>query len=191
VRVLRSSSWAGVAMFGNGPDTDARLGTRVLAAFCQPPMPLPSGAASGRRLYEQDAGLPDSFEAKDPELRNPSYPPPDEVTLDFAHSTRHSKEQHTPLTKERPVQSQRWWKRIVNTKHQRIFLLVILLQGLAVLALQGAIFGQLDQELDLDNRYLKSISVYLALFILAEITEILFALDALRLRNFLQGEGRD
>jgi hypothetical protein len=128
--------------------------------------------------------MPSSKQREFAEEHGEMYPPDDGQTFT-------SKETHSPLQKNQAavVQRERWFRRIVKTRHQRLFLFVILVQGIAVLALQSTLFGMLDKDLDLSTRYLKSIEVYLSLFILAEVTEILFALDALRLRNFLQVVG--
>lgn len=65
-------------------------------------------------------------------------------------------------------------------------MVTILLQGFVVLAMVAAVFAFVEDNVDLSLSQYKTVPCYLALFILAEIFEVLMAFDALRLRNVIQ-----
>lgn len=66
------------------------------------------------------------------------------------------------------------------------FMITILIQAFVVLAMVAATFAFVNEQVDLQAPQYKTIPCYLALFILAEIFELLMAFDALRLRNVIQ-----
>ncbi|GJE95127.1 hypothetical protein PsYK624_113080 [Phanerochaete sordida] len=65
-------------------------------------------------------------------------------------------------------------------------MVTILLQGFVVLAMVASVFTFVEEDVNLDLAQYKTVPCYLALFILAEIFELLMAFDALRLRNVIQ-----
>ncbi|EKM55431.1 uncharacterized protein PHACADRAFT_256055 [Phanerochaete carnosa HHB-10118-sp] len=75
---------------------------------------------------------------------------------------------------------------LLSTRAQRFFMVTILLQGFVVLAMVATVFAFVEEDVDLTLPQYKTVPCYLALFILAEIFELLMAFDALRLRNVIQ-----
>lgn len=74
----------------------------------------------------------------------------------------------------------------LGTRAQRFFIGTICIQAIAVLAIISIVFHLVDQHVDLSSSNYRTIPCYLALFVLAEIFELLMAFDALRLRNVIQ-----
>ncbi|KAF8503574.1 hypothetical protein F5888DRAFT_1004223 [Russula emetica] len=74
----------------------------------------------------------------------------------------------------------------LGTRAQRFFIGTICIQAIAVLAIISIVFHFVDEHVDLSSSYYRTIPCYLALFVLAEIFELLMAFDALRLRNVIQ-----
>jgi len=62
-------------------------------------------------------------------------------------------------------------------------------EAVAVLAIISIVFSLVSEHVDLNLTNYKTIPCYLALFVLAEIFELLMAFDALRLRNVIQLAG--
>ncbi|KAJ3528150.1 hypothetical protein NM688_g8033 [Phlebia brevispora] len=77
-------------------------------------------------------------------------------------------------------------ERLMSTRAQMAFMITILVQGFVVLAMVAATFAFVNEHVDLNLVQYKTIPCYLALFILAEMFELLMAFDALRLRNVIQ-----
>ncbi|KAI0006018.1 hypothetical protein BJV74DRAFT_801610 [Russula compacta] len=77
----------------------------------------------------------------------------------------------------------------LGTRAQRFFIATICIQAIAVLAIISIVFHLVAEHVDLTVSYYKTIPCYLALFVLAEIFELLMAFDALRLRNVIQLAG--
>ncbi|EMD38539.1 hypothetical protein CERSUDRAFT_82818 [Gelatoporia subvermispora B] len=75
---------------------------------------------------------------------------------------------------------------VLGTRSQRAFMGTILLQGIVVLVMVSITFRFVAEHVDLTEPRYKTLPCYLALFILAEIFEVLMAFDALRLRNVIQ-----
>ncbi|TFK54900.1 hypothetical protein OE88DRAFT_973756 [Heliocybe sulcata] len=80
-------------------------------------------------------------------------------------------------------------ERFLGTRAQRSFMATILVQTVAVLVMVAIVFRLVEDHVDFNASRYKTIPCYLALFALAEIFEILLALDALRLRNVIQLAG--
>jgi len=80
-------------------------------------------------------------------------------------------------------------ERFLGTRAQRSFIATILFQTVAVLVMVAIVFRLVEDYVDFNTSRYKTIPCYLALFALAEIFEILLALDALRLRNVIQLAG--
>ncbi|KAI0306591.1 hypothetical protein B0F90DRAFT_1808253 [Multifurca ochricompacta] len=74
----------------------------------------------------------------------------------------------------------------LGTRAQRFF---IATKAVAVLAIISLVFRLVAEHVDLNKPNYKTIPCYLALFVLAEIFELLMAFDALRLRNVIQLAG--
>ncbi|CCL99117.1 uncharacterized protein FIBRA_01131 [Fibroporia radiculosa] len=75
---------------------------------------------------------------------------------------------------------------LLSTRAQRAFIGTVVLQAVVVLVMVAISFKFVEEHVDYTlNRY-KTLPCYLALFVLAEIFELLMALDALRLRNVIQ-----
>lgn len=74
----------------------------------------------------------------------------------------------------------------LGTRAQRLFIATISIQAIAVLAIISIVFHLVSEHVDLEQSNYKTIPCYLALFVLAEIFELLMAFDALRLRNVIQ-----
>jgi len=62
-------------------------------------------------------------------------------------------------------------------------------EAVVVLAIISIVFSLVAEHVDLNLTNYKTIPCYLALFVLAEIFELLMAFDALRLRNVIQLAG--
>ncbi|KAI9509366.1 hypothetical protein F5148DRAFT_765969 [Russula earlei] len=77
----------------------------------------------------------------------------------------------------------------LGTRAQRSFIGIICLQAVAVLAIISVVFGMIANHVDLSLANYKTVPCYLALFVLAELFELLMAFDALRLRNVIQLAG--
>ncbi|KAH9063453.1 hypothetical protein EDB87DRAFT_1603804 [Lactarius vividus] len=77
----------------------------------------------------------------------------------------------------------------LGTRAQRLFIATISIQAIAVLAIISIVFHLVSEHVDLSLANYKTIPCYLALFVLAEIFELLMAFDALRLRNVIQLAG--
>ncbi|KAI0798046.1 hypothetical protein C8Q75DRAFT_740468, partial [Abortiporus biennis] len=75
---------------------------------------------------------------------------------------------------------------LLSTRAQKAFMGTILLQGIIVIVMVGIVFGFVADEVDFNVPRYKTLPCYLALFVLAEIFELLMAFDALRLRNVIQ-----
>lgn len=81
---------------------------------------------------------------------------------------------------------------IPSTKWTWAFMLIVLIQAMASLALEAYVFGEFQTNLDLQNKPgappgpIKTIPTYLALFIFGFIYELVLAYDALRLGNTIQ-----
>jgi len=77
----------------------------------------------------------------------------------------------------------------LGTRAQRLFIATICIQAIAVLVIISIVFHLVVQRVDLSAANYKTIPCYLALFVLAEVFELLMAFDALRLRNVIQLAG--
>jgi len=77
----------------------------------------------------------------------------------------------------------------LGTRAQRAFIATISIQAIAVLAIISVVFHLVAEHVDLSASNYKTIPCYLALFVLAEVFELLMAFDALRLRNVIQLAG--
>ncbi|KAH9001287.1 hypothetical protein EDB92DRAFT_1939044 [Lactarius akahatsu] len=77
----------------------------------------------------------------------------------------------------------------LGTRAQRLFIATISIQAIAVLAIISIVFHLVSEHVDLSQANYKTIPCYLALFVLAEVFELLMAFDALRLRNVIQLAG--
>jgi len=77
----------------------------------------------------------------------------------------------------------------LGTRTQRFFIATISIQAIAVLAIISLVFHFVADDVDLDRPNYKTVPCYLALFVLAELFELLMAFDALRLRNVIQLAG--
>ncbi|KAF7338311.1 hypothetical protein MVEN_02056500 [Mycena venus] len=75
---------------------------------------------------------------------------------------------------------------LLATRAQRAFILTITLQAIVVLTMVGITFRKVEVKVDFRQSNYKTLPCYLALFALAEVFELLMALDALRLRNIIQ-----
>lgn len=78
-----------------------------------------------------------------------------------------------------------------NTTWTWAFMLVVLAQAIASLALEAYVFGEFQSNLRLKGKTdqpepIKTIPTYLALFIFGFIYELVLAYDALRLKNTIQ-----
>jgi len=78
-------------------------------------------------------------------------------------------------------------ERLLGTRAQKFFILTVVLQGIAVLALVALTFRFIDEHMSLSkDARSRTVPCYFALFALAEIFELAMAFDALRLRNIIQ-----
>ncbi|KAF8559562.1 hypothetical protein OG21DRAFT_1452728 [Imleria badia] len=77
---------------------------------------------------------------------------------------------------------------LMGTRAQRAFIITIAVQAVIVITMVGTTFGIVHAHVGntFDSGPLKTLSCYLALFILAEMFELFMAFDALRLRNIIQ-----
>jgi hypothetical protein len=75
---------------------------------------------------------------------------------------------------------------LLATRAQRAFILTITLQAIVVLTMVAITFRKVEVEVNFRSSNYKTLPCYLALFALAEVFELLMALDALRLRNIIQ-----
>jgi len=75
---------------------------------------------------------------------------------------------------------------LLATRAQRAFILTITLQAIVVLTMVAITFKKVELKVDFRQSNYKTLPCYLALFALAEVFELLMALDALRLRNVIQ-----
>ncbi|KAG1875331.1 hypothetical protein C8R48DRAFT_831186 [Suillus tomentosus] len=77
---------------------------------------------------------------------------------------------------------------LFGTRAQKAFIITIAVQAIVVVTMVGLTFGivQANPGTDFTNTGYKTLPCYLALFILAEIFELIMALDALRSRNIIQ-----
>ncbi|KAJ7905475.1 hypothetical protein B0H14DRAFT_2660428 [Mycena olivaceomarginata] len=75
---------------------------------------------------------------------------------------------------------------LLATRAQRAFILTISLQAIVVLTMVGITFRKVEVRVDFNQNNYKTLPCYLALFALAEVFELVMALDALRLRNIIQ-----
>jgi len=74
----------------------------------------------------------------------------------------------------------------LGTRAQRFFIATLSIQAIAILAIISVVFRSVEEHVDLTAPNYKTIPCYLALFVLAELFELLMAFDALRLRNVIQ-----
>ncbi|KAG9318466.1 hypothetical protein JVU11DRAFT_557 [Chiua virens] len=79
-------------------------------------------------------------------------------------------------------------ERLLGTRAQRAFIITIAVQAVIVIAMVGTTYGVVHGYLGdiFDQSSYKTLSCYLALFILAELFELFMAYDALRMRNIIQ-----
>ncbi|KAI0273615.1 hypothetical protein BC834DRAFT_966116 [Gloeopeniophorella convolvens] len=80
----------------------------------------------------------------------------------------------------------------LGTRSQKLFIATISIQAVAVLAIISITFHLVAEHVDFNKSNYKAcvtLPCYLALFVLAEIFELLMAFDALRLRNVIQLAG--
>ncbi|KAF8212254.1 hypothetical protein K438DRAFT_2010509 [Mycena galopus ATCC 62051] len=75
---------------------------------------------------------------------------------------------------------------LLATRAQRAFILTISLQAIVVLTMVAITFRKVEVKVDFHQSVYKTLPCYLALFALAEVFELLMAMDALRLRNVIQ-----
>lgn len=75
---------------------------------------------------------------------------------------------------------------LLSTRAQRAFVGTIALQAIVVLVMVSITFRFVAEHVNYELPRYKTLPCYLALFILAEIFELLMAFDALRLRNVIQ-----
>ncbi|KAK7014877.1 SET domain-containing protein [Favolaschia claudopus] len=77
-------------------------------------------------------------------------------------------------------------ERLLATRAQRAFILTITIQAIVVLTMVAITFRKVEVKVNFHAPQYKTLPCYLALFALAEVFELLMALDALRLRNIIQ-----
>ncbi|KAI0065358.1 hypothetical protein BV25DRAFT_1913422 [Artomyces pyxidatus] len=77
----------------------------------------------------------------------------------------------------------------MGTRAQRCFIATIAIQAIVVLVMISITFRLVAEHVDFNQSNYKTLPCYLALFVLAEIFELLMAFDALRLRNVIQLAG--
>jgi len=72
------------------------------------------------------------------------------------------------------------------TPNQLAFLTVIVIQALTVLTMIIIVYAKIESQIISETARLRSIQVYLAIFIIAELFELVISLDSLRLKNTVQ-----
>jgi len=78
----------------------------------------------------------------------------------------------------------------LGTRAQRAFIITIVTQAVVVMVMVAIAFGLVEHNVDISARHgYKTLPCYFALFGLAELFELLMALDALKLRNIIQLAG--
>ncbi|KAL7413714.1 hypothetical protein BDY24DRAFT_49506 [Mrakia frigida] len=75
---------------------------------------------------------------------------------------------------------------LLATRAQKLFFLAVVLEGVIVTGLVGAVFGLVETAVSVQTPLLKTIPVYLALFVFAMIFLVAITVDAMRLRNIIQ-----
>ncbi|KAG2064644.1 hypothetical protein BDR04DRAFT_1034813 [Suillus decipiens] len=77
---------------------------------------------------------------------------------------------------------------LFSTRAQKAFIITMFIEAIVVVTMVALTFGIVEADVGADFSHLgyKTLPCYLALFILAEMFELIMALDALRLRNVIQ-----
>jgi len=74
----------------------------------------------------------------------------------------------------------------LRTRPQQGFILTIIIQAIVVLTMVGIAFGLVEKDVDTHDPRYKTLPCYLAMFALAEVFELVMAIDALKMRNTIQ-----
>ncbi|GAC73243.1 hypothetical protein PANT_9d00014 [Moesziomyces antarcticus T-34] len=74
----------------------------------------------------------------------------------------------------------------VPSRMAALYILVTTIEAIIVITLVGYIFGKIVAEVDNFTQNLKTVSVYLAVFVFGSVFQVLIAWDAVRLKNTLQ-----
>jgi len=77
----------------------------------------------------------------------------------------------------------------MGTRAQQAFIATIVIQAIVVLTMIAITFRMVAIHVDFNTNNYKTLPCYMALFLLAELFELLMAFDALRLRNVIQLAG--
>jgi len=80
-------------------------------------------------------------------------------------------------------------KHLIPSKNSGIFMAVILLEAVAVTTLVVIVFALIQSRIKIKVQYLKTVPVYLSIFVLGMVFEFIVALDAVRLKNTIQVVG--
>ncbi|KAK0542986.1 hypothetical protein OC846_006334 [Tilletia horrida] len=85
--------------------------------------------------------------------------------------------------------SNRLNKSLIPSKNSGIFMAVILIEAIAVTTMVVIVFSLIEARIKIKVQYLKTVPVYLSIFVLGMVFEVLIALDAVRLKNTIQVVG--
>ncbi|KAE8216855.1 hypothetical protein CF327_g40 [Tilletia walkeri] len=80
-------------------------------------------------------------------------------------------------------------KHLIPSKNSGIFMAVILVEAIAVTTMVVIVFALIEARIKIKVQYLKTVPVYLAIFVLGMVFEFIVALDAVRLKNTIQVVG--
>ncbi|CAD6892544.1 unnamed protein product [Tilletia controversa] len=80
-------------------------------------------------------------------------------------------------------------KHLIPSKNSGIFMAVILMEAVAVTTMVVIVFALIEARIKIKVQYLKTVPVYLSIFVLGMVFEFIVALDAVRLKNTIQVVG--
>ncbi|WVQ84498.1 hypothetical protein IAT38_006650 [Cryptococcus sp. DSM 104549] len=72
------------------------------------------------------------------------------------------------------------------TRAEKIYMGIAVVEAVIICAIASSIFGLIEANVHFEDSKLKSVPVYLAIFILAQLFSLLYVFDALRARNIIQ-----
>ncbi|WAQ89437.1 hypothetical protein PtA15_11A125 [Puccinia triticina] len=106
----------------------------------------------------------------------------------FQHSTPTPRLQSssTPASSRSLSQEKRWYDRFRFSSVQYALLSLLALQSIAVISILSTTVAKIEKEIQFTNPQLRTISTYLAIFIIANIFLILMTIDLLLNKNVVQ-----
>ncbi|KAN0066340.1 hypothetical protein ACQY0O_000434 [Thecaphora frezii] len=137
-----------------------------------------SGASGGPHAHQSDVASAS--------VLSPQLPP----VLPYGGSLDRDKEAGKSIAKSSETRGSRAaaadsWIRLPSRRAGGL-LLTVIAEAMAVIVLAGIVFGRITSDISNEVQDIKTVSVYLAIFVFGMIFQVAITLDALRLKNTIQ-----